>query len=77
MGAPKFTSRRVADGNQQSADLGTTYVDAKTERLHQDGLKNSGVEPPADFRDMIREAIEAEAAALKKQYTLPTLRSRS
>ncbi len=73
-GSPKFTSRRVANGNQQSADPWTAYVEEKTERLYQDGLKNSEVEPPADFRDTIREAIEAEAAALKKQYTLPPLR---
>ncbi len=72
--APKFKSYRVANGSQQSADPWAAYVEEKTERLYQDGLKNSKVEPLADFRDTIREAIEAEAAALKRQYTAPPLR---
>ena len=74
MGDPKFNSPRVANRSQQLTDPWAAYVEEKTERLYQEGLKNSEVEPPADFRDMIREVIEAEAAALKKQYTTPPLR---
>ena len=73
-GGSKFKSSRVANGSQQSTDPWEVYVEEKTERLYQEGLKNSEVEPPSDFRDMIREVIEAEVAALKKQYTTPPLR---
>ena len=73
-GDPKFNFRRVANGSQQSPDPWAAYVEEKTERLYQEGLKNSEVEPPADFRDSIRKTIEAEAAALKKQYSTPPLR---
>ena len=73
-GGSKFKSRRVANGSEQSTDPWKVYVEEKTEWLYQEGLKKSEVEPPANFRDMIREAIENEAAELKKQYTTPPLR---
>ncbi len=73
-GGSKLKSRRVANESQQSTDPWVAYVEEKTERLYQEGLKNSTAEVPTDFRDMIREMIEAEAAALKKQYTTPPLR---
>ena len=60
--------------DDESNDLWAEWVNEKTERLYQDGLKNSEVEPPADFRDTIQKIVEAEAAALKKQYTTPPLR---
>lgn len=73
-GKPRLNSRRVANENQQSTDPWVAYVEEKIERLYQEGLKNSTAEVPADFRDMIRELVEAEATALKKQYSTPPLR---
>ena len=73
-GDPRLNSRRVANESQQSTDPWVAYVEEKTERLYQEGLKNSTAEVPANFRDMIREVIEAEVAALKKQYSMPPLR---
>ena len=74
MGGSKFKSSRMANGSQQSTDLWKVYVEEKTERLYQEGVKNSLVKPGPNFRDVIREAVENEVAELKKQYTTPPLR---
>ena len=73
-GVSKFKSRRGANGSRQLTDPWKVYVEEKTERLYQEGLKNSPVKPGPDFRDVIREAVENEVAELKKQYTTPPLR---
>lgn len=74
MGGSKFKSSRMANGSQQSTDLWKVYVEEKTERLYQEGVKNSPVKPGSNFRDVIREAVENEVTELKKQYTTPPLR---